>query len=177
MSFSPPWRSLWLFRLEDQLTHVSAVRWKRDLEKGRGCVRASPSHVVLPLEQSGALDHWNMPILGQLLQLPVPPPWLRALGLCDFFTALNYWNVQGRAEGSLLVVWREIPALSSALLDFCCHHKLLVWIEVGSVTFWFKVVQICWIAFWGAEVCGCKRTRGAPGCLGTWCQCFTWRFS
>lgn len=43
---------------------VSAVRWKRDLEKGRGCVRASPKHVVLPLEESGHLDHWNVPVLG-----------------------------------------------------------------------------------------------------------------
>lgn len=43
---------------------VSAVRWKRDLEKERGCVRASPKHVVLPLEESGVSDHWNMPILG-----------------------------------------------------------------------------------------------------------------
>lgn len=188
MSFSPPWRSFWLFRVEDQLMPVSAVRWKRDLEKGRGCVRASPKHVVLPLEENGVLDHWNMPILGAASAAACPSKMTYSPGcvcLCHCSKLLNCsgtcigkWLVSAWSWGQLIEVFGERSLSYQGLYwHFCCHHRVLVWTEVGSVTFWFKLEQICWIAFWGAEVCNCKRTQGAPGCLGTYCQYFIWRFS
>lgn len=117
---------------------VSAVRWKRDLEKGRGCVRASPNHVVLPLEESGVVDCWNMPILGAASAAACPSSMKNSPGsvcLCHCSKSLRFsgtgigkgW-VSAWSWGRPVDVFGErSPSYQGLCWHFCCHHKLLVW--------------------------------------------------
>lgn len=95
-------------------------------------------------------------------------PWVcvpvSLLWITEVFRDLH-WEMVGffmELRATYWCVRREIPVLSRALLAFLLSPETISLDWSGSVTFWFKLVQICWIASWGAEVCGCKRTWGAP---------------
>lgn len=72
------------------------VTWKR----GEDVWEHLPNMWCCPWRKMGSWITGTCPSWGQLLQLPVPPRWLTALGVCACVTALNYWTVQGPALGN-----------------------------------------------------------------------------
>lgn len=120
-----------------QLSHGN-VTWKR----GEDVWEHLPNMWCCPWRKMGSWITGTCPSWGgfcSCLSLHDDwQPWLWVLCHCsELLKCAGKWLC-----ATCWCVWERSLPYQGLCCHFCCHHKLLVWTEVGSVTFWFKSVEL-----------------------------------